>query len=206
MQVPEPPLDPNGHEYVEIGGIKWATMNVGATSITDVGLLFQWGDTQGYTASQVGSGTGKKYFGTDDYSVTKYNTIDNKMVLDIEDDAVRTNWGGDWRMPTLSEFEQLLEATTYEWIENYQSSGENGILLTDKIDSSKKLFFPTSGNADNGILYSPNTEGGYWSSSRAEDQYSPNDYACRLMVSSPKPWKHQGCRYIGQSVRGVLAK
>jgi hypothetical protein len=35
----------NGHDYVEIGGIKWATMNVGATKVTDVGLYFQWGDT-----------------------------------------------------------------------------------------------------------------------------------------------------------------
>jgi hypothetical protein len=33
-------------------------MNVGASSVTDTGLYFQWGDTQGYTASQVGSGEG----------------------------------------------------------------------------------------------------------------------------------------------------
>ena len=52
-----------GHEYVEIAGIKWATCNIGANSITDYGLYFQWGDTQGYTADQVGSGEGKKFFG-----------------------------------------------------------------------------------------------------------------------------------------------
>ena len=52
-----------GHDYVEIGGLKWATMNVGANNITDAGLYFQWGDTQGYTAAQVGSGEGQKYFG-----------------------------------------------------------------------------------------------------------------------------------------------
>ena len=55
------------YDYVEIGGIKWATMNVGATGITDYGLYFQWGDTQGYTRSQIGSGEGKKYFGWADY-------------------------------------------------------------------------------------------------------------------------------------------
>ena len=54
------------HDYVEIGGIKWATMNIGANSITDKGLYFQWGDINGYTASQVGSGEGQKYFGQDD--------------------------------------------------------------------------------------------------------------------------------------------
>ena len=63
-----PYVDPyNGHAYVEIGGLKWATMNVGATSETDYGLYFQWGDTQGYTASQVGSGEGQKAFYWTDY-------------------------------------------------------------------------------------------------------------------------------------------
>jgi hypothetical protein len=63
-----PYVDPyNGHAYVEIGGLKWATMNVGANSITDYGLYFQWGDTQGYTASQVGSGEGQKAFTWADY-------------------------------------------------------------------------------------------------------------------------------------------
>ena len=45
----------DGHDYVEIDGVKWATMNIGATGVTDYGLYFQWGDTQGYTASQVGT-------------------------------------------------------------------------------------------------------------------------------------------------------
>ena len=84
-----PYVDPYaGHDYVEIGGLKWATMNVGANSITDTGLYFQWGDTQGYTASQVGSGEGQKYFGWADYKygnggstaadMTKYNSTDSK--------------------------------------------------------------------------------------------------------------------------------
>ena len=42
-----------GHEYVEIAGLKWATMNIGATSVTDYGLYFQWGDANGYTSEQV---------------------------------------------------------------------------------------------------------------------------------------------------------
>ena len=38
----------HGHPYVEIGGIKWATMNVGAKDVTDLGLYFAWGETKGY--------------------------------------------------------------------------------------------------------------------------------------------------------------
>ena len=57
-----PLVDPyNGHAYVDLGlpsGTKWAKMNVGASSETDAGLYFAWGETQGYTASQVsGSAT-----------------------------------------------------------------------------------------------------------------------------------------------------
>ncbi len=48
------PPDPyGGHAYVEIAGIKWATMNIGAIDPTKAGLYFQWGDTQGYTEQQI---------------------------------------------------------------------------------------------------------------------------------------------------------
>lgn len=85
----------NGHDYVEIGGLKWATMNIGASQSSDYGLYFQWGDTQGYTASQVGSGEGKKYFGWADYKygngtsspgatgMTKYNATDGLTTLEL---------------------------------------------------------------------------------------------------------------------------
>jgi len=45
-------------EYVEIAGVKWATKNLGAESITDPGFYFQWGDITGYRASQIGDGEG----------------------------------------------------------------------------------------------------------------------------------------------------
>ena len=140
----------NGHDYVEIGGVKWATKNIGAKSETDAGLYFQWGDTQGYTAKQVGFIKGRKdfteydyKFGTDPFS--KYNKIDGKTVLDACDDAAHVHMGGAWRIPTMDEFGKLIDATTYEWIENYNDSGVNGMLFTDKNDASKKLFFPAVG-------------------------------------------------------------
>ena len=64
----------DGHEYVDLGlpsGTKWATMNVGATKPEEYGLYFAWGDTQGYTASQVGSGEGQKAFAWTDYKWTE---------------------------------------------------------------------------------------------------------------------------------------
>ena len=152
------------HDYVEIGGVKWATMNNGATGVTDYGQYFQWGDTQGYTAAQVGSGEGQKYFGWEDYKywtsdtgsgssgMTKYNTTDGKTVLDAEDDAVTAAWGGNWRTPTVEEYTALQEAANIEYTDNYQNSGVSGFICTDKTDSTKVLFLPYTNWASYGNI------------------------------------------------------
>lgn len=46
-----------------------------------------------------------------------------KTVLDIEDDAAHVNWGGDWRMPTKDEFDDLLKNCI--WIKT-KLNGING--------------------------------------------------------------------------------
>ena len=113
----------NGKEYVDLGltsGTKWAKMNVGASSETENGLYFAWGETEGYTASQVsGSATPHKDFSWSDYALTedsgstmsKYNAIDNKTVLDLEDDAASINMGGDWHMPNRAQCIELFKET-----------------------------------------------------------------------------------------------
>lgn len=163
--------------YVEIAGIKWATKNVGATSVTDIGLYFQWGDTIGYTASQVGSGNGKKYFGWADYKysngtsspsasdMTKYNSTDGKTTLDLSDDAARANIGESWRMPTDSELTTLINSTNHTWVTNYLGSGVNGRLFTSKTDSNASIFFPASGYCVDGSVYDVGSYGFYWGSS-----------------------------------------
>lgn len=194
------------HEYVEIGGVKWATMNVGANSITDTGLYFQWGDTQGYTASQVGNSTGHKAFSESYYKyvnslvMTKYNGTDGRTVLGLEDDAVRTNWGGSWRMPTVAEFQALGNAVNTAWTTNYQGSGVAGLVCTDKTDSSKVLFFPAAGHVEGTSIGSVSDAGYYWSSSLNNERYGN----ILLFTSSNNLWNHINYRYYGCSVRGVV--
>ena len=97
-------------------GLLWADRNIGASSPEETGLYFQWGDTQGYTAEQVGDGEGLKAFSLADYkwnvdgspsNLSKYNASDGKKVLDPEDDAAHVNMGGNWRMPTFEECKEL---------------------------------------------------------------------------------------------------
>lgn len=202
-----------GHEYVEIAGIKWATMNIGANSVTDYGLYFQWGDTQGYTAAQVGSGEGQKYFGWVDYKygngtsspgatgMTKYNATDGKTILETVDDAAVSNWGGNWRMPTTAEFQALGAAVNTEWTDDYQGSGIAGLICTDKQDESKVLFFPAAGFCHNGSVMEVNYYGSYWSSFLNTDnrQFAQYLYFDDLDVL----WDYDDSRHNGSAVRSV---
>jgi beta-galactosidase len=202
------------HNYVEIAGTKWATMNVGASTPTDYGLYFQWGDTSGYTIDQIGSGQGKKYFGGSDYkyssggkietSMVKYNTSDNLTTLEDSDDGAKAYWGNDWRIPTKDEYDALLNATTTAWTSNYQGSGVSGYVLTDKTDSTKKLFFPAAGEANQGVNNLVGSFGEYWSKTR----YTQCNLAWILETSYSSTFGRytrvdSGIRVYGISIRPV---
>jgi len=197
------------HEWVEIGGIKWATMNIGANSITDTGLYFQWGDTQGYTASQVGSGEGQKYFGENDCiyynggSYTKYNAGDSLITLESTDDAVKAAWGGNWRMPTVSEFIALGKAVTSAWTADYQGSGVAGVVLTSNADGAT-LFFPACGYANYGSVSNVISNGYYWSSSLNADCGGSDAYYLYFSNGGVNWDSDDGSRCCGYLVRGVL--
>lgn len=205
----------NKHDYVEIGGIKWATKNVGACDITDTGLYFQWGDTQGYTADQVGSGSGQKYFGWADYKygngtsspgdtgMTKYNSTDGKTVLDISDDAARANWGGFWRIPTKEEFITLGNAVNTAWTSDYKSTSIAGMICTAKNDSGAELFFPAAGFCSNGGMANVGFMGLFCNNSRADGliQYA---YGLNFSIDASPNWRGNRIRCYGYPVRGVL--
>ena len=201
--------------YVEIGGIKWATKNIGADSVTDYGQYFQWGDISGYTAEQVGYGTGEKAFTWEDYkyndgttsptaaNMTKYNATDGKTVLDLSDDGVYAAWGGNWRTPTTEQFVALGAAVNTAWTTNYMDSGVSGLICTDKIDSNKVLFFPAAGYVRNGVVDSTNGVE-YWSKSL----YSNKLYAYMMWFNNNQSqynWQYsQVLRRTGFLLRGIL--
>ena len=203
----------NGHEYVEIGGLKWATMNIGASKPSDYGLYFAWGDTQGYTAEQVGEG--QKYFGWEDYKhgnntsspgetgMTNYNSTDKLTTLKASDDAAVANWGGRWRMPTTAEFQALGNAVNTAWTADYQGSGVAGLVCTDKKDSSKTLFFPAAGNCHDGSVEEDvGNYGYYWSSSLYTSSRQGAYYL--LFGSDSVYWDGNYDRYCVFAVRPVI--
>ena len=189
------------YEYVDLGlSVKWAKCNVGAEKETDAGLYFAWGETTGYTASQVG--TDKRFswsdykYGNSSSKLTKYNQSDGKTVLESADDAASQIMGSDWRMPTEAEFQELLSGTTNEWM---QVNGVNGIKFTSRTDTSKYIFIPAAGFCSDGSVN--NVDRGYvWSSSL--NTSSPN-YAWGLYFDSGYCGMSHHYRYGGLPVRGV---
>ena len=214
-----PTFDPyNGHDYVDLGlpsGTLWATMNIGANRVTDYGQWFQWGDTTGYLSGNVGTNgtTYKKPFNWADYKfgngktsptatgMTKYNGNDNKTTLDSYDDAARANWGGSWRMPTSEDYAALGTATTSAWTTDYQGSGVVGLVLTDKTDSSKVLFFPATGAISGGTVVEINQLGRYWLSS-LDTSNKQNGHI--IYATSIEHYEGSRNRFCGISVRAVI--
>ena len=203
----------NGKDYVDLGltsGTLWATMNVGATSETDFGSYFQWGETEPHSTDIPYDWANYKYCngtaGTTDENVkfTKYNTLttygenpDGKITLDLEDDAARANMGGDWRMPSIALMEELVEETTNEWT---QMNGVNGYKFTSKADPSKYIFIPASGERVSG-LGGQNLVSLIWGSSL----YTPDSSrAWSLYFNSDKISTGLSYRCDGFTVRGVL--
>ncbi len=209
LTPPAPPII-DGHEYVEIGGIKWATMNVGANSVTDGGLYFQWGDTQGYTADQAGV---DKSFSENDYkwtedggqTFTKYNDEDGLTTLQASDDAVTAAWGSNWRMPTLDEILRLSTAVTSAYTADYEGSGVAGVVLTSNADSSKKLFFPFDGYGNYDNISSTNSCSACWTSTLQYDTqgYLSGFYSYLIEWGNDRDYFSYG-RYYGYNVRGVV--
>ena len=123
----------NGYEWVDLGlpsGLKWATCNVGATKPEEYGNYYAWGETTPQTDCYWSTykwcngsyNTMTKYCTDSDYG-----TVDNKTVLDPEDDAAAVNMGGKWRMPTDEEFLELRNLCRWERTKKgYKVIGPNG--------------------------------------------------------------------------------
>lgn len=195
----------NGYNWVDLGlSVKWATCNVGASSPSDYGSYYAWGET---TPKNVYSWAQYKYrVSGDDWiniSFSKYNTVDklgsvdNKTQLDLSDDAAHTNWGGLWRMPTEAEFNELKSNCTYTWA---TLNGKRGFMVTSK-KNGNSIFFPAAGYQDAGNLEDAGSGGCYWSSSLDPD----DPYSTRCLDFSSSGFHVGGSnRCLGFPIRPVM--
>lgn len=204
----------NGHEYVDLGlpsGLKWATCNLGAENPEDYGCYYAWGATepqdeydwvhcpfQTQNAISYSSTKFTKYLGSTssshkDPSATDANAL--KTVLDPEDDAAHVNWGGDWRMPTKEEQDELLTKCTWTW---KSQNGVNGYTVVGPNGNS--LFLPAAGERYISIIDHLGHRGNYWSSSLELDS---SDHAYYLNFYSDGCGWYGSHRAFGYAVRPV---
>ena len=193
----------NGHEWVDLGlSVKWATCNVGASSPSDYGSYFAWGETRTKSAYEWENYKFRVSGNTwENVTFSKYNTqnnrgtVDNKTRLDLSDDAARANWGGSWRMPTKAEQDELRAKCTWTWT---TQGGKTGYKVTGKNGNS--IFLPAAGLRHGASLLHAGSHGGFWSSSLPSDY--PDVAYYLSFYSGNVDWYSNG-RYGGFPVRPV---
>ena len=187
-------------------GLLWATCNVGASSPEEYGYYFQWGATTPLAPTDNANWSSCPFNnGSTDYDFAyfmqvKYTVCPNSVLASAYD-AARANWGGDWRMPTAAEWQELYDNTEHEWT---AQGGVNGWLFTGKgQDVGVTLFFPAAGCHYGENLQYQGTDGWYWSSS-LHAYADQNAYYSNFNSSNFTPatdgW---GLRIGGYSVRPV---
>ncbi len=210
------------------GGPYWATTNIGAEKPEDFGYYFWWGDTIGYKRENdnwVAIDGSSSDFSFEGKNVPSYNEdcedleedgwitsqgvlapecdtarphIITKGVLAPEHDAAHVQWGGEWRMPTAQELDDLDEKCDWIW---KTVNGVKGYVVRGRGKfASASIFLPPAGRGYGTSLSI--AHGFYWSS--VPNSGSSSGHAWYLSFDSsyhsPHTFYH---RFCGQSVRPV---
>lgn len=198
-----PQIPSTNEELVDLGlpsGTLWSKFNLGAEKETDFGRFFQWGDTQGHKDAS------EHQFKRNDYkweiplSITKakYNNLDNKLVLDNEDDPVFVATSGKQKMPTKEQMQELIDYTDHKWA---TIDGVNGMKFISKNDQSKYIFIPAAGYYYDGSHNDVGSWACVWSASRSE--YSASSVWCMYFDAGDVDMGYY-TRWYGYNVRGVV--
>lgn len=184
----------NGHEWVDLGlSVKWATCNVGANNPSDYGGYYAWGET-----TTKASYTYDNCFDCLDSEGKNWGIYKNggktRITPTSGHDTARENWGGTWRMPTGTEFDELCRKCRWSWT---SSNGHKGCIVTGPNGNS--IFLPATGYRYSTNLANVDEIGDYWSSTLSSSGVARN-MAFNGDGQGTYEWFS---RYAGLSVRPV---
>ena len=195
-------FETTNYEMVDLGlSVKWATCNIGAGSPSEVGGFFAWGELEE----------------KEDYREDNYDVPFQEMLSESYDVATQ-RMGGQWRMPTQTEFLELIEKCEFIWESDYNGTGVSGIRVRSGKSSDgneSSIFFPTTGpdkglpTLTDGHYYDP-YHCAYWSSSNGFPGYSLSFYGNRI-DSWDEGWDTQkgtslSSSFYGKAIRPVWGK
>lgn len=168
----------------------WAACNVGATSPEQAGLYFAWGEISGFAADE--EGKLERVFFWENYK-------GKEISYDItsEQDAAHACIGGNWRIPTYDDWQELIDNCDDAWTDDYNKTGVAGRIFTSKVNGNS-VFFPAAGRCGIASVIGAGEFGDYWSATFLSKVTSYNFYfdSKNLGISFD-------IRHHGRSVRAV---
>lgn len=143
------------HEAVDLGlSVLWAECNIGADSPEDSGQYFAWGEVKS-----------KQTYTEDNYLYYQYASYQSigTDIAGSQYDVAYQLWGGNWRLPTISEIEELTKKCSWTWT---KQGGTNGYRVTGL--SGQSIFLPAAGQWREEPM-GVGKDGYYWSSTPSPD-------------------------------------
>ena len=205
------PAPPMPSVSVDLGlSVSWASCNLGASKPTEYGGYYQWAGTKDVSDTGIyldwsncpyHTGSDLKTGWTKYNTESSYGTVDNKTVLEAMDDAASVVLGGKWRMPTIDEWNELLNTGNCSWTWT-TIDGVKGYKVQSKKSgyTDNWIFLPAAGCRYGGSLSDGGSRGNYWSSSLYTD--IPR-YACSMTFGAGFFSGDGSNRGYGLSVRPV---
>ena len=182
-EYPSQSSESAGHASVDLGlSVRWATCNLGAQAPSEHGDYYSWGET-----------APKMSYGEYD-SMTSGKDIGD-VSGDKGHDAAREKLGGDWRLPTEKEMEEL--ETRCRW-HSTSREGVVGYVVTGPSGSS--IFLPSSGLRIGDSVEGRGTVCSYWSSTPSESDKK----SAYCLTYSKNNVGHVRYRYHGLPIRPVI--
>ena len=212
-------------EAVDLGlpsGLKWASFNLGASVPEEYGDYYAWGETEPkvvftndnyqwwiYTPTESQRYTILKYLfdGGWTYTVHPNETPDYQHVIYPEDDAATVQFGGEWRIPTSAEAQELINYCDWTW-ETY--NGKSGYRVKSRVEgySNESIFMPLTGYMWQSFNDGTSDYGIYWLADLIKDDtlegyslhvYNPSHNSSLKMVNG-------NVRSQGSVIRPVFGK
>ena len=186
-------------------GTLWADRNVGASSPSDYGGYYAWGETS--TKRDYSWDTYQYFHDQDGNGVphdSNWNTQANELtnigsnISGSRYDVARQAWGGGWKLPTKAQWDELINRCTWTWT---TEGGHSGYKVTGPNGNS--IFLPAAdyrfGTWSSGV----GSYGFYWSSALNESDTS--GAWCLDFSSGGREMGYSG-HYVGRTVRPVTER
>ncbi|MGN0195220.1 MAG: fimbrillin family protein [Candidatus Cryptobacteroides sp.] len=193
---------------VDMGtSVMWSSFNLGAEEYPDAtkdnisslqGYWIMWGVNE--VTSSVGNNAYTNYNNAfTDGTKPKELPAGYDYSGDPKYDAARNLWGGQWRTPTIAEWNELYAACTYEYL-----SDSNSVRFTSKTTGNTITLVYAGFN--NGQAPAQTNRGYYWSSTSGESNIAKAN-STLFYESTGRPSVNTNAdRYTGLPVRPVFTK